>query len=200
HGDEGHFKQMQALLETLQRPSVGGRALSSGGGSMPRRYLGFWLQIQVPTALAGKDVTLQPAMIQTYLFYADELQSTKDRFYDNFLNGYWVDPKLLGQLPDGPGTKDNPPDYIYTGKEQHRLWQVWIDFSKDSPVLELEIKYPPGVLQRADRRGYLFRMALEWTPSEADRVNSAFSAELKEEDAIVLREQITQLLKLAIPN
>ncbi|MGY2261283.1 T6SS effector BTH_I2691 family protein, partial [Pseudomonas sp. SDO55104_S430] len=198
-GDEGHFKQMQALLETLQRPSVGGRALSSGGGSTPRKNLGFWLQIQVPNTLAGKDVTLQPAMIQTYLFYADELQSTKDKFYDRFLNGYWIDPNLLGQLPDGPGTKDNPADFIYTGAQQHRLWQVWIEFSKASPVLELEIKYPPGVLQRADGRGYIFRMALELSTSEADRVNDAFSGELKEKD-IVLKEQKTQLLKLTIPN
>ncbi|MGY2262051.1 T6SS effector BTH_I2691 family protein [Pseudomonas sp. SDO55104_S430] len=200
HGDEGHFRQMQALLETLQRPSVGGRALSTGGGSTPRKNLGFWLQIQVPNALAGKDVTLQPAMIQTYLFYADELQSTKDQFYDRFLNGYWIDPNLLGQLPDGPGTKDNPADYIYTGKEQHRLWQVWIEFSKASPVLELEIKYPPGVLQRADGRGYMFRIALELSTSEADRANNAFSGELKEKDGIVLKEQQTQLLKLSIPN
>ncbi|NUT79301.1 hypothetical protein HNO86_30095, partial [Pseudomonas sp. C1C7] len=199
-GDDGHFKQMQALLETLQRPSVGGRALSSGGGSTPRKHLGFWLQIQVPNALASKDVTLQTAMIQTYLFYPDELQSAKDKFYDNFLNGYWVDPKLLGQLPDGPGTKDNPADFTYTGKEQHRLWQVWINFAKDSPVLELEVKYPPGVLQRADGRGYLFRMALEWTPSEADRANNAFSGELKEKDGIVLTQQSTQPLKLTIPN
>ncbi|NUT79126.1 hypothetical protein HNO86_29195, partial [Pseudomonas sp. C1C7] len=200
HGDEGHFKQMQALLETLQRPTVGGRALSSGGGSTPRTNLGFWLQIQVPNALAGKDVTLQPAMIQTHLFYVDELQSTKDRFYEHFLNGYWIDPKLLGQLPDGPGSKDNPADFIYTGKEQHRLWQVWIHLPKDNPVLELEIKYPPGVLQRADGRGYLFRMALEWSPSEAGRANNAFSGELEETDGIVLREQTTQLLKLLIPN
>ncbi|MBZ9779936.1 hypothetical protein K9857_00015 [Pseudomonas sp. REP124] len=199
-GDEGHFRQMQVLLETLQRPSVGGRALSTGGGSTPRRNLGFWLQIQVPNALVGKDVTLQPAMIQTHLFYPDELQSTKDKFYNRFLDGYWVDPKLLGKLPNSPGTKDNPADYIYTGKEQHRLWQVWIEFSKSSPVLELEVKYPPGVLQRADGRGYIFRIALEWTSSEADRANNAFSGELKEKDGIVLTQQSTQLLKLTIPN
>jgi hypothetical protein len=68
----------------------------------------------------------------------------------------------------------------------------------DSPILELEVKYPAGVLQRTDGRGYMFRLALEWAASEADRANNAFSGELK--DDIVLTQKSTQLLKLAVPN
>jgi hypothetical protein len=197
-GDEGHTKQMQALLETLQRPSVVGRALYYGGGSTPRKWLGFWVQVQVPNGLAGKEVTLQPAMIEKNYFSKDELQTTKSSFYDQFLNGNWVDPKLLGQLPNGAGSKTSPADFSYTSTEQHRLWQVWIDSSTDSPILELEVKYPAGVLQRTDGRGYMFRLALEWAASEADRANNAFSGELK--DDIVLAQKSTQLLKLAVPN
>ncbi|ALI01906.1 hypothetical protein C1Y08_16125 [Pseudomonas sp. FW306-02-F02-AA] len=197
-GDEGHPKQMQALLESLQRPSVVGRALYYGGGSTPRKCLGFWVQVQVPNGLAGKEVTLQPAMIEKNYFSKDELQTTKSSFYGQFLNGNWVDPKLLGQLPNGAGSKTSPADFSYTSTEQHRLWQVWIDTSTDSPILELEVKYPAGVLQRTDGRGYMFRLALEWAASEADRANNAFSGELK--DDIVLAQKSTQLLKLAVPN
>ena len=197
-GDEGHSKQTQALLEILQRPSVVGRALYFGGGSTQRKWLGFWVQIQLPTTLLGQEVTLQPAMIKAKYFSPDELQITKNSFYEQFLNGNWIDPKQLGQLPDGPCSKPSPADFTYTDKDQHRLWQVWIDTSTDSPVLELEVKYPLGVLQRKDNRGYMFRLALEWAPSEADRANNAFSGELK--DDIVLSQKNTQLLKLAVSN
>jgi hypothetical protein len=196
-GDEGHKKQTYALLETLQRPSVLARALYHGGGSTPRKWLGFWVQIQLPIAVAGEEVTLQPAMIETtFLRSENRLRAMPIGFYEQFLNGNWVDPTQLGQLPNGPGGKPNPADFTYTKTEQHRLWQVWIGTPIDDPILELEIKYPPGVLQRGDGRGYIFRVALGWSTSEADRLNTAFSGELKEEDGIVLSQKATQPLKL----
>ncbi|MDY7065819.1 hypothetical protein PsexTeo8_22680 [Pseudomonas extremaustralis] len=200
-GEEGHRKQTYALLETLQRPSVLARALYHGGGSTPRKWLGFWVQIQLPIAVAGEEVTLQPAMIETtFLRSENRLRAMPIGFYEQFLNGNWVDPTQLGQLPNGPGGKPNPADFTYTKTEQHRLWQVWIGTPIDDPILELEINYPPGVLQRGDGRGYIFRVALEWSTSEADRLNTAFSGELKEEDGIVLSQKATQPLKLNIPN
>ncbi|MDD2050897.1 hypothetical protein, partial [Pseudomonas putida] len=48
--NDGHLKQMTSLMETLQRPTVMGRTLYYGGGSTPRKPLGFWVQIQVPAA------------------------------------------------------------------------------------------------------------------------------------------------------
>ncbi|WP_449102944.1 hypothetical protein [Pseudomonas extremaustralis] len=200
-GDEGHKKQTYALLETLQRPSVLARALYHGGGSTPRKWLGFWVQIQLPIAVAGEEVTLQPAMIETtFLRSENRLRAMPIGFYEQFLNGNWVDPTQLGQLPNGPGGKPNPADFTYTKTEQHRLWQVWIGTPIDDPILELEIKYPPGVLQRGDGRGYIFRVALGWPTSEADRLNTAFSGELKEEDGIVLSQKATQPLKLIPPK
>jgi hypothetical protein len=200
-GDEGHKKQTYALLETLQRPSVLARALYHGGGSTPRKWLGFWVQIQLPIAVAGEEVTLQPAMIETtFLRSENRLRAMPIGFYEQFLNGNWVDPTQLGQLPNGPGGKPNPADFTYTKTEQHRLWQVWIGTPIDDPILELEIKYPPGVLQRGDGRGYIFRVALGWSTSEADRLNTAFSGELKEEDGIVLSQKATQPLKLIPPK
>ncbi|MGY2293742.1 T6SS effector BTH_I2691 family protein, partial [Pseudomonas sp. SDO528_S397] len=200
-GEEGHPKQMQALLETLQRPSVGGRALYYGGGSTPRTWIGFWIQIQVPAVLMGKEVTLQPALIGKQYFVQDELKIMKRTFYDQFLNGNWVNPKMLGILPTAPNEKNNSPaDFNYSNTEQYRLWQVWIDTSIQNPMLELEIKYPSGVLQRNDGRGYMFRLALDWTVNEADRVNQAFSGELKLENETVLTKRNTPLLKLATPE
>ncbi|QYX48625.1 hypothetical protein K3F43_03725 [Pseudomonas tussilaginis] len=199
-GKEGHLEQMQMLLETLQRPTVMARALSYGGGSTPRRWLGFWVQIQLPAALAGKELTLQPAIIEKRYFSKGRLSVTESNFYDQFLEGNWVDPTLLGELPGGPRNKLSPADFTYPSQEQHRLWQVWIDSSAASPVLELEVKYPAGVRQRSDRRGYMFRLALEWTTNEADRANTAFNNELMEKDGIVLANKNTKLLKLDVPD
>jgi len=42
------------------------------------------------------------------------------------------------------------------------------------------------LLQRSDGCGYLFRVALAGNTRDADRLNNAFSDELKEEDDIVL--------------
>ena len=152
-------------------------------------------------AVTGKEVTLQPAIIETTFLRAENrLRTMPAGFYEQFLDGNWVDPTQLGQLPNGPGGKPNPADFTYTNTEQHRLWQVWIDTPIDNPILELEIKYPPGVLQRGDGRGYIFRLKLEWSTNEADRANNAFSGELKEEDGIVLSQKATQPLKLNTPN
>ncbi|MGH8438223.1 MAG: T6SS effector BTH_I2691 family protein, partial [Pseudomonas sp.] len=192
--------QMTSLMETLQRPTVMGRTLYYGGGSTPRKCLGFWVQIQLPAALAGKELTLQPAIVERRYFSKDRLYATENNFYDQFLDGNWVDPKLLGELPSGPVYKLRSADFTYTSKEQHRLWQFWIDSPTASPILELEVKYPRDVRQRSDGRGYMFRLALEWAVNEADRANNTFNNELMEKDGIVLAHKSTELLKLSVPN
>jgi len=89
---------------------------------------------------------------------------------------------------------------LTTRKSNTRRWKVWADSPAASPVLELEIKCPAGVWQRSDRRGYMFRLALEWTTNEADRANTAFNNELMEKDGIVLANKNTKLLNLDVPD
>lgn len=106
---------------------------------------------------------------------------------------------LLGQLPNNIGTKTNTADFVYKKSDQHRLWQVWIETSKDDPSFELEIKYPPGTFQNPKSlRGYMFKIALGLTTRDADNVNNISSGEIKGD--IVLSQQSTQILSLAIPN
>ncbi|MEG1817614.1 MAG: hypothetical protein RR264_17085, partial [Pseudomonas sp.] len=198
--NDGHPRQMRALLETLQRPTVAGRALYYGGGSTPRKWLGFWVQVQVPAALAGKELSLQPAMVERTYFCKAGMQLTPENYYVQFLNGHWVNPNLLGKLPDAPRGTSYITDYAYADTDEHRLWQVWIETTTADPTFEMEVIYPLDVLRRDDGRGYLFRLALEWSAQEADRGNSVFSGELREEDGIVLMQQGTQLLKLTVPN
>ncbi|MBM3106281.1 hypothetical protein IIE18_14170, partial [Pseudomonas sp. V1] len=198
-GNDGHPQQMRALLETLQRPTVVGRGLYYGGGHTMRRWKGFWIQVLVPATLAGKELTLQPAMVERTYFCKAGMQLTPENYYVQFLNGHWVNPNLLGTLPDDPRSTTSK-DYTYADTDQYRLWQAWIETSTADPVFEMEVLYPPNVLRHTDGRGYLFRLALEGSAQEADRANSTFSDELNEEDGIVLKSNSTQLLKLAVPH
>lgn len=80
--NDGHSKQMQELLETLQRPSVLGKSLYYGGGSTPRKSFGFWAQIQLPAALGGNNVALQAAMVENNIFTKNSLEVTTNGFYE----------------------------------------------------------------------------------------------------------------------
>jgi hypothetical protein len=199
NGKEGFRRQMAALLETLQRPSVIGKAIYQEGERLRTRWQGFWLHIQVPRLLAGTELTLQPAMIENNDPSWPSLPASVDLFYSQFTKGNWIDPHQLGQLPEAP-RNTNSVDFVYDDQHQHFLWQVWIETPKPRPVMELEVKYPPGVLQRSDGRGYLFRVALAGRTRDADRLNTAFSGELKEADDIVLGKERNRVFTLAVPN
>jgi hypothetical protein len=154
-----------------------------GSALMRRSGHNIWVQLKCSHRQGGKIVTSQLALVEKkHLFSDGRLITTTHGFYEQFLNGNWIDPRLLGQMPNHPGGKSSPSDFAYANDEQHRLRQVLIETSIDSPNLEIEINYSSGVLQRADGRGYLFRLALNWSESEADRANNAFSGELKENE------------------
>ena len=116
----------------------------------------------------------------------------------NLLNPIGLPPQLIWTKRAAEPT--GAAGYVYTDRDQHVVWQVLIETTHPRPELELEIKHPSGVLQRSDGRGYLFRIALGTDSNEADRLNTAFSGELKEEDDIVLRTERTRLIPLAVPD
>ena len=76
----------------------------------------------------------------------------------------------------------------------------YFSLSADYLAQAICIKFIYGGCEMGNGRGYLFRLALEWASSEADRANNAFSGELTEKDDIVLRLNGTQLLKLPVPS
>ena len=161
----------------------------------------LWVQLKCSHRQGGKSVTSQLALVEKKHLFSDGRLITKTHgFYEQFLNGNGIDPRLLGQMPNHPGGKPSPSDFAYAHAEQRRLWQVWIETPIESPNLEIENNYPSGVLQRAEGRGYLFRLALEWSESEADRANNALSGELKQADDIMRSVNEIQPLKLSIPT
>ncbi|MDZ5602888.1 hypothetical protein SJI00_08880 [Pseudomonas sp. RP23018S] len=172
-GSTGHTKQMHALWTILNQPSVVARALTYGGERTPRRFIGHWIQIQFPATFEGKEVTLQPTLNKK-AFMNGKCDTTLNtsHLYSQYINGYWVDPVQLGNLPDRPGGKSNQSDFIYTSGHQHRLWETWVETSLDSPVLEIEIGYRSNSAQLENKQDYIFRLALDAYTSKADQVEA----------------------------
>ncbi len=183
-GIDGHKTQLMALLEILQRPSVWARAVYTYPDRGPQRCLGFWVQLLLPATLAGSIVQLQPVVIDSEgspVYHTPQQQSP---LYEHFLRGHWVDPELAGQLPEAAGGQQLQSDFAYQAKDQYRIWQAWVATPTSNAALELEVHYPPPLNQRADARGYMFRVALRDALREAERKNTLFSDMLPEEQKL----------------
>lgn len=166
-------------------------------GRGPRIYTGFWLQLLLPSELAGTAVKLQPAMVDSGWFSDSLMQGMADRFYDQFLEGHWAPIEQFGQpstqRPNGP----LPGDTLYPASTQCRLWQTWVAYQRP-PVLELEVRYPEQILESANGQGYMFRVDIGASSSEADLKSDAFSKEPNTD--MVLSSQSTCWLPLQVPH
>ncbi|TDF84437.1 hypothetical protein [Pseudomonas sp. H9] len=92
----------------LRQATVAGGILNSSGGGAVKKWLGFWVQIQVPVALAGKELTLQPAVVQKRIFSKDALEDTSYGFYVQFLKGNWVAPTCPAMRLAEPQSRGKP--------------------------------------------------------------------------------------------
>lgn len=198
HSDEDHKNELRTLKEICLRPSLAARASTlpySGRG--PRMYTGFWLQLLLPSELAGKAVKLQPAMVDSGWFSDRLVHGMADKFYDQFLEGHWAPIEQFGQPPAQRPNGPLPGDTFYPKDTQHRLWQTWIAYQRP-PVLELEVRYPAQVLESPNGQGYMFRVDISASSSEADLKSDAFGKEPNTD--MVLSSQSTRLLPLQVPH
>ncbi len=65
-------------------------------------------------------------------------------------------------------------------------------------MLELEVRYPEQILESANGQGYMFRVDIGTSSSEADLKSDAFSKEPNND--MVLSSQSTRLLSLQVPH
>lgn len=198
HSDEHHKEELRTLQEINLRPSLAARASTLPYYDRgPRIYTGFWLQLLLPSELAGTPVKLQPAMVDRGWFSDNLMQGMADKFYDQFLEGYWAPIEQFGQPPAQRPNGPLPGDTLYPRNTQHRLWQTWIAYQRP-PVLELEVRYPEQILESANGQGYMFRVDIGASSSEADLKSDAFSKEPNSDT--VLSSQSTRLLSLQVPH
>lgn len=198
HSDEHHKEELRTLKEICLRPSLAARASTLAYyGRGPRIYTGFWLQLLLPSELAGTTVKLQTAMVDSGWFSDSLMQDMADKFYDQFLEGHWAPIEQFGQPPAQRPSGPLPGDTHYPEDTQHRLWQTWIAYQRP-PVLELEVRYPEQILESANGQGYMFRVDIGASSSEADLKSDAFSKEPNSD--MVLSSQNTRLLPLQVPH
>jgi len=198
HSDEHHKEELRTLKEICLRPSLAARASTLPYyGRGPRIYTGFWLQLLLPSELAGASVKLQPAMVDSGWFSDSLMQGMADKFYDQFLEGHWAPIEQFGQPPAQRPNGPLPGDTLYPDGTQHRLWQTWIAYQRP-PVLELEVRYPEQVLESTNGQGYMFRVDIGTSSSEADLKSDAFSKEPNSD--MVLSSQSTRWLSLQVPH
>lgn len=75
-------------------------------GPYRTEWQGFWVELILPASLAGQNVTLQPAMVDSGWFRDDIRRQMEKRFYHQWLDGHWVAPGQAGQLPrESQGTR-----------------------------------------------------------------------------------------------
>ncbi|TLX64203.1 hypothetical protein DN820_07770 [Stutzerimonas nosocomialis] len=198
HSNEDHKDELRTLKEICLRPSLATRASTLPYyGRGPRIYTGFWLQLLLPSELAGTAVKLQPAMVDSGWFSDSLMQGMADRFYDQLLEGRWAPIEQFGQPPAQRPNGPVPGDTLYPKGTQHRLWQTWIAYQRP-PVLELEVRYPEQILESANGQGYMFRVDIGASSSEADLKSDAFTKEPNTD--MVLSSQSTRLLPLQVPH
>lgn len=197
HSDEDHKKELRTLTEICLRPSLAARASTLPYyGRGPRIYTGFWLQLLLPSKLEGTAVKLQPAMVDSGWFSDSLMQGMADKFYDQFLEGHWAPIEQFGQ----------PPHSARTGRclvtpstpRAHSTVFGKPGSPTSAPVLELEVRYPEQILESANGQGYMFRVDIGTSSSEADLKSDAFSKEPNND--MVLSSQSTRLLSLQVPH
>jgi hypothetical protein len=198
HSDKDHKDELRALKEICLRPSLAARATSLPYYDRgPRIYTGFWLQLLLPSELTGKDVKLRPAMVDSGWFSDSLIQGMSDKFYNQFLEGHWAPVEQFGKPPVKRPSGPLPGDALYLEETQHRLWQTWVAYQR-RPMLELEILYPEQILESIDGQGYMFRLDIDSSTSEAELKSDAFSK--KPNTDMVLSSQDAQLLTLQVPQ
>ncbi|MDZ5605498.1 hypothetical protein SJI00_22265, partial [Pseudomonas sp. RP23018S] len=142
---------------------------------------------------------LQPALTRKRLILNDkDMHPAISSFYDQYLNGNWVNPKLLGKLPDSPKKHPNQADFVYSKKDQHRLWQVWVETSADNPIFEINIGYAHALGSKITGNVYAFRLALDECSGEADLQGKPLDKNLPSEFGIELNSART--ITIAIPQ
>lgn len=147
--EDGRRNELLALHETLLRPTLLAKTQTNG----------LWLKLLLPPDLAGKTVTIEPAMItRGGWFTTDREADYRSGMYAGYFSqGCWVSSKEIGDWGVRRVRNSPWPSYL---KNEWRVWLAFLPRSAGMDKMELSINYPPEVLQRPDNLGYRFSIEL----------------------------------------
>lgn len=159
--EDGNKDELRALHEVLMRPTILANTIK-GTGSNSYNANGIWLKLILPPDVAGNDISIHPIMVSEggWLNEDRETPYRAGMYASYFSEGNWT---LLNDLAeweslDVRGYRYQPPAQYQAG--DWRIWLVHVPHSKGMDRMEVEISYPPFVLQRPDNLGYRFSIDL----------------------------------------
>ncbi|WP_143520316.1 T6SS effector BTH_I2691 family protein [Halopseudomonas pelagia] len=161
--DEGHKDEMRALHEVLMRPTILAQTLDS---TLSDRYNpnrgGIWIKLVLPPDVAGHDINIHPAMVtEGGWLSADRQTSHRSGMYAGYFSqGNWVRLDDLAEWDSLEARRYRHQTAAQYGLNDWRVWLVHLPHSKGMDRMEVEIHYPPALLQRPDNKGYRFSVDL----------------------------------------
>ena len=161
--EEGHKDEMRALHEVLMRPTILAQTHKRGSSDRynPSRE-GVWLKLVLPPDVAGHDISVHPIMVTEGGWFTEDRQTSyRSGMYSSyFAQGNWL---TLDQLAEWDSLEVRRYRHQPPAQYQANDWRVWlvhVPHSKGMDKMEVEIHYPPSMLQRPDGKGYRFRIDL----------------------------------------
>ena len=147
------IKRSTILEQTLKR--------DSSDRDNPNRG-GVWLKLVLPPDVAGHNISIHPIMVTEGTWFTEDRQTSyrAGMYSSYFAEGNWV---TLDQLAEWDSLHvrryrhQSPAQY---DAKDWRVWLVHVPRTKGMDRMEVEIHYPPSMLQRPDGKGYRFSIDL----------------------------------------
>ncbi|MFT6466253.1 MAG: hypothetical protein ACJARL_003074 [Halopseudomonas sp.] len=151
---------MRALHEVLMRPTILAQTIKDDTSG--RNSRGVWIKLVLPPDVAGNDISIHPVMVTEGGWLTEDRETSyRSGMYSSyFAQGNWV---ALDQVAewitlDIRRYRHQPPAQYQAN--DWRVWLVHVPHSKGMDKMEVEIHYPPSMLQRPDGKGYRFSIDL----------------------------------------
>lgn len=183
--EDGHKDEMRALHEVLMRPTILAQTLKKASSARFNPNLGgIWLKLVLPPDVVGCEINIHPIMVTEGGWLTEDRQTSyrSGMYASYFAEGNWV---TLDQLAEWDTLevrryRHQPP--VQYQPNDWRVWLVHVPHSKGMDKMEIEIHYPPSMLQRPDGKGYRFSIDLSGRQSATLHENAYVHGQVTEPD------------------
>ena len=162
--EEGNKDELRALQEVLLRPTIVAQTLKGKMSDLnnPNRN-GVWLKLVLPPDVAGQDIRIYPIMVAEGGWFSRDRQTgyRANLYADYFSEGNWIGLEQLGDWESLDVRKYRDQFPAQYAPEDWRVWLVHLPHRWGMDRLEVEIHYPPAMLDRPDTLGYRFNIDLD---------------------------------------
>lgn len=159
--EDGNRDELRALHEVLMRPTVLAKTIKNGEGNGYNSN-GIWLKLILPPDIAGHSISIHPIMVTEGGWFSEDRETPyrSGMYAGYFSKGNWI---ALNDLAEWNSLEVRTYKHQTPAQYQGGDWRIWlvhVPHSKGMDRMEVEINYPPFILQRPDNLGYRFSIDL----------------------------------------